>query len=680
MPMITNTNDLSLTLSLNILKALGGDTSKQYDSVEEVWVAIDEIYGRAGDGIDIEAIILNITENGQYNFDPTDQIDAYAPVHLTVEVPQKYTDEQVESLKDTARQEGYNDGFIDGEADGYNDGYAEGLDEGFEDGVIDQKSKLEDATFTANGTYTKEDGWDNVTVAVEIPDIPSFETQVKDVTITSNGDVNVVPDDGFDAMSEVNISVEVPLPTFETETLSVNLTENGNYNYTPTKDGYSSVEVTVDVASSGGGSGVDLTTIGYSADVNDAYNANMTNGVAYAQSIMEEFNGTTSASGNSKYKDNTNLVYFPIIDTKFNDMQYMFQNCNNLQMVDIKNNGSTRYAQMRYCFDGCTDVKSIKISHSIADPTSAFRNCCNLTNIEITQSGGNLYHEDATGDYGYFSYAFENCFNLETFPPCFFNGYRGLYLNGMFKNCKKMTVAPTISYGNYYTKQNQMSEMFMGCESLLKVPYMQRAMYCPDWRSTFEGCTSLVDAAMTYNIGPDSSILGNIQLDRCFYGCTNLTIAPVRGGIGRNTTTNYMYYKCSNLTTPFTWYVTVISASNMYYQCSKLTYMTSTKMDLTNCADVTYMFGYCSALTNIGENGSGTVVGLGAVENLVGTTNMFFACNALSHTALVSIIDGLYDRATAGYPVLTLTLGSINLAKLSEDEIAIATNKGWTIA
>lgn len=40
----TNTNDLSLTLSLNILKALGGDTSVQYDTVDDIWTAIKEIY------------------------------------------------------------------------------------------------------------------------------------------------------------------------------------------------------------------------------------------------------------------------------------------------------------------------------------------------------------------------------------------------------------------------------------------------------------------------------------------------------------------------------------------------------------------------------------------------------------------------------------------------------------
>jgi hypothetical protein len=141
--MIKNTNNLSLTLSLNILKALGGDTSIQYDTVDDVWVAINEIYDRTGDGIDIESIILNITENGQYNFDPNEDVDAFAPVHLTVNVPQKYTDEQVESLTNTARQEGY------------------------QDGEANQKAKLIDIEITDNGVYETDDGYKKVTVAVE---------------------------------------------------------------------------------------------------------------------------------------------------------------------------------------------------------------------------------------------------------------------------------------------------------------------------------------------------------------------------------------------------------------------------------------------------------------------------------------------------------------------------------
>ena len=49
---------------------------------------------------------------------------------------------------------------------------------------------------------------------------------------------------------------------------------------------------------------------------------------------------------------------------------------------------------------------------------------------------------------------------------------------------------------------------------------------------------------------------------------------------------------------------------------------------------------------------------------------------SLSKESLLKIIDCLCDNASD----LTLRLGSKNMAKLTEAEIAIATAKGWTVA
>lgn len=49
-----------------------------------------------------------------------------------------------------------------------------------------------------------------------------------------------------------------------------------------------------------------------------------------------------------------------------------------------------------------------------------------------------------------------------------------------------------------------------------------------------------------------------------------------------------------------------------------------------------------------------------------------------SHDFLVAIIAGLYDYS--GGTAHTATFGSTNLAKLTAEEIAVATNKGWTLA
>ena len=48
----------------------------------------------------------------------------------------------------------------------------------------------------------------------------------------------------------------------------------------------------------------------------------------------------------------------------------------------------------------------------------------------------------------------------------------------------------------------------------------------------------------------------------------------------------------------------------------------------------------------------------------------------LTHESLMNIINGLPTVETTQ----TLTVGSVNTAKLTEDEIAIATEKGWTVA
>lgn len=63
------------------------------------------------------------------------------------------------------------------------------------------------------------------------------------------------------------------------------------------------------------------------------------------------------------------------------------------------------------------------------------------------------------------------------------------------------------------------------------------------------------------------------------------------------------------------------------------------------------------------------------------------SCVNLTHDSLLGIINGLYDLnltydVAGGGTLYTqqLVLGSTNLAKLTEDEIAIATNKGWVVS
>lgn len=54
-------------------------------------------------------------------------------------------------------------------------------------------------------------------------------------------------------------------------------------------------------------------------------------------------------------------------------------------------------------------------------------------------------------------------------------------------------------------------------------------------------------------------------------------------------------------------------------------------------------------------------------------------CTKLTHESLMSIINALVDYSGSG-TTYTMTMGTTNLAKLTDGEKAIATQKGWTLA
>lgn len=51
----------------------------------------------------------------------------------------------------------------------------------------------------------------------------------------------------------------------------------------------------------------------------------------------------------------------------------------------------------------------------------------------------------------------------------------------------------------------------------------------------------------------------------------------------------------------------------------------------------------------------------------------------LTHDSLMNVINNLYDIKSKGVKPQTLQLGNTNKAKLTAEEIAIATNKGWNV-
>jgi hypothetical protein len=83
--------------------------------------------------------------------------------------------------------------------------------------------------------------------------------------------------------------------------------------------------------------------------------------------------------------------------------------------------------------------------------------------------------------------------------------------------------------------------------------------------------------------------------------------------------------------------------------------------------------------------GSTTFNGASSLESVIfeGTIGkdglILSSCTKLNHDSLMSIINCLKDYSGSG-STYTVTLGTTNLAKLTDAEKAIATEKGWTLA
>lgn len=92
------------------------------------------------------------------------------------------------------------------------------------------------------------------------------------------------------------------------------------------------------------------------------------------------------------------------------------------------------------------------------------------------------------------------------------------------------------------------------------------------------------------------------------------------------------------------------------------------KSDGTQTFDSTLSFGNCTALTHM------------IVEGVIGKAGFDVHWSPLDIESLVSIMNALQDKTTdTSGTVWKVTLGAANKAKLSADELKIATDKGWIV-
>lgn len=155
---------------------------------------------------------------------------------------------------------------------------------------------------------------------------------------------------------------------------------------------------------------------------------------------------------------------------------------------------------------------------------------------------------------------------------------------------------------------------------------------------------------------------------------------------------NNIFSSCKSLTTiPQLNTQKVESIERGFNECEKLTELP--ELDFSSMKKMQsgynyYLFYNCTKLKtiggflNLGMNYDTTESANKMEYRLALITTEYASGTPLDLTkqSLINVLNKLYDIATKGCNAQQVIIGSTNIAKLTSEEIAIATNKGWTVS
>ena len=272
-----------------------------------------------------------------------------------------------------------------------------------------------------------------------------------------------------------------------------------------------------------------------------------------------------------------------------------------------------------YLFKNNGNITTVTLPNNLQTISDySFQSCTQLTSVNIPSNCTSI------GDY-----AFNNCVSLTNVTL----GEKSNYSLGdyAFSNCSTLTNNSVHDIMEHCSTVS--TNVFRECNGLTNVEVSRF------WTDMFCSCINLITA---------KSLIGKDTGNNVFYGCTKLKEVYIADG-----TTNIgkiVFYNCTSLKT-------------VYLPSSIITnYFDS----LTSTSKSYYVFYNCTALED---------VQLGQDWNMSLRLNV---SNNLTVNSMVAMFNSLKDLT--GETAKTLTLGETNLAKLTDEQKAIAINKNWTLA
>lgn len=230
-----------------------------------------------------------------------------------------------------------------------------------------------------------------------------------------------------------------------------------------------------------------------------------------------------------------------------------------------------------------------------------------------------------------------------------FNTSKGTNFTRTFYECRGLKEIPLLDTSN----GTIFKEMFQGCSGLTEMPLLDTSNGT-DFYAMFYRCSGLTEIPLL-----DTS--NGTNFDQTFYWCSNLIKLP-QIDTSKATTFNAMCSRCSKLVE-----IPLLNAEKVIY--------------------INNMLGSCSSLTTLGGFKNLGKAYTQTTNNLYNYRLTLSDSPLLTHDSLMNVINNLYDL-NLSYDVAnggTLYAQSLIIATecqslLTEEEIAIATNKGWNVS
>ena len=507
---------------------------------------------------------------------------------------------------------------------------------GYED---EEGIKLESVvkTFTINGEYdiVPSDGFDAISDVKVIVNIP---IQSKSVEFNSNGSYNVTPDSEYAAMDNVVVNVNIPL-----QNKSVEFNSNGSYNVTPDSEyvAMDNVEVNVNIPLQE--KSVVYSEVGdYQVTPDPGYEAlskvdvkvslegktEIPNGFKFTGGDMslvewdkydwsmvydaaEFFKGCSSSDPNwfDRFKNGFN--------GKLLSGYYMFQNFNSNQQIDFTGINTSEMIDGRYMFGGSkfTNIKGLN-ALNMTDTTCMFQSCNFLESIDITNT------HNVTSMLSMFSY----CTSLQSISQL--DTSKVTSMGEMFRECKSLESIPYLNTSNV----THMDNIFYRCEKLTTIPQLDTSK-AVSMKGMFSYCKSLesIPHLNTSNVTSMSNI---------FEGCEKLTTIP-QLDTSKAVSMDGMFYYCKSLQTiPQLVTSKAKYMQNMFQYCKSLT--TVPELDISSAISITDMFSDCTSLVEVRFKGNPSKLGQYTVFSRVNTSGVLYYDSRYDYSKIISVLPSTW--------------------------------------